>query len=224
MRALKAVKAQLPVRRRIVFVDDHTAFVELLQFAFGALDDLECVATAGSLAEAEDVIAAHRPEIALVDLMLGDDDGLELIRRLRARHPGLAIVVASARSDSHTMAAVAAAGGNGFAPKRGAFSELLTILRSARPGMMMAASSVQSFATPPVAEPATVRLTDREAEVLALMARGFSVPEIADRLDVALTTCRTFVRGVHRKLGARTQLDAVLKARSLGLLEPAVLP
>jgi DNA-binding NarL/FixJ family response regulator len=220
---VRGLKAPLPTRRRIVLVDDHTAFVQLLEFAFRGLDDLDCVATAGSLAEAEAVIAAHRPDLVLVDLMLGDDDGLELVRRLRARQPELVIVVASARSDGQAMAAVAAAGGNGFAPKRGAFAELLTILRSARPEMMMIASSLQPLSGPPAAD-APVRLTDREAEVLALMARGNSVPAIADILNVAVSTCRTFVRGVHSKLGARTQLEAVLKARRIGLLEPAELP
>lgn len=213
----------LPNRRRIVLVDDHTAFVQLLQFAFGGLDDLDCVGTARSLADAETVVAAEQPDIAMVDLMLGEDDGLELVRRLRASRPDLVIVVASARSDASTMASVAAAGGNGFAPKRGAFAELLTILRAARPGTMSIASSLEETPKPPITERLSVRLTDREAEVLAHMGRGTSVSAIAELLNVSVSTCRTYVRGVHSKLGARTQLEAVLKARALGLLGPAEL-
>jgi DNA-binding NarL/FixJ family response regulator len=211
----------LKVRRRVVFVDDHTAFVELLQFAFGGLDDLECVGTASSLVEAEAVVADRTPDIAMVDLMLGDDDGLELVSRLRAEHEDLVIVVSSARSDASTMASVAAAGGNGFAPKRGAFPELLSILRSARPGTMSIASSLETTPTLPITERLPVRLTDREAEVLAHIARGTSVAVIAGILNVTLSTCRTYVRGVHSKLGVRTQLEAVLKARAIGLLGPA---
>jgi DNA-binding NarL/FixJ family response regulator len=217
MKALKALKA----RRRVVLVDDHTAFVDLLKFAFGGLDDMDCVGTAGSLAEAEAVVARHRPDIAIVDLMLGDDDGLELVGRLRASHPDLVIVVASARSDASTMASVAAAGGNGFAPKRGALAELLTILRSAGPRTMSIASSLQLTTTPPITDRLPVRLTDRETEVLALLARGTPVSAIADILNITLSTCRTYVRNLHSKLGARTQLEAVLKARTIGLLEPA---
>jgi DNA-binding NarL/FixJ family response regulator len=214
---VKALKA----RRRVVLVDDHTAFVDLLKFAFGGLDDLDCVGTAGSIAEAEAVVARHRPDIALVDLMLGDDDGLELVRRLRAHDPDLVIVVASAWADASTMASVAAAGGNGFAPKRGAFAELLTILRSASAGTMSIASSLQVATAPPIIDRRRVRLTDREAEVLALLARGTPVSTIADILNITLSTCRTYVRSLHSKLGARTQLEAVLKARTIGLLEPA---
>ncbi|HEY6748715.1 MAG TPA: response regulator [Mycobacteriales bacterium] len=150
----------LKTRRRIVLVDDHTAFVDLLQFAFGGLDDMECVGTAHSVEEAEAVVAAEHPDIAMVDLMLGDDDGLELVRRLRAARPDLVIVVASAWADASTMASVAAAGGNGFAPKRGALAELLTILRSARPGTMSVASSLEAAVTPP-GPPAPVRPAHR---------------------------------------------------------------
>jgi DNA-binding NarL/FixJ family response regulator len=211
----------LKARRRVVLVDDHTAFVDLLQFAFGGLDDMDCVGTAHSLAEAEAVVAAEQPDIAMVDLMLGEDDGLELVGRLRASRPDLVIVVASARSDASTMASVAAAGGNGFAPKRGAFSELVSILRSARPGTMSVGSSLEPTATPPITERLSVRLTDRESQVLELMGRGTSVSAIAELLNVSVSTCRTYVRGVHSKLGARTQLEAVLKARAIGLLGPA---
>jgi DNA-binding NarL/FixJ family response regulator len=211
----------LKTRRRVVLVDDHIAFVDLLRFAFGGLEDMECVGTANSLAEAEAVIAAEQPDIAMVDLTLGDDDGLELVSRLRTARPDLVIVVASARADASTMASVAAAGGNGFAPKRGALSELLTILRSARPGTMSVASSLEPTVSPPAHERLSVRLTDREAQVLELMGRGTSVSAIAELLNVSVSTCRTYVRGVHSKLGARTQLEAVLKARAIGLLGPA---
>lgn len=214
----------LQTRRRVVIVDDHTAFLDLLKFAFGGLEDMECVGTAHSLAEAEAVVAAEQPDIAMVDLMLGDEDGLELVGRLRAARPDLVIVVASARADASTMASVAAAGGNGFAPKRGALAELLTILRSARPGTMSVASSLEPTVTPPMHERLSVRLTDREAQVLELMGRGTSVSAIAERLNVSVSTCRTYVRGVHSKLGARTQLEAVLKARAIGLLGPAERP
>ncbi|HST66525.1 MAG TPA: response regulator transcription factor [Mycobacteriales bacterium] len=214
----------LKTRQRVVLVDDHTAFVDLLRFAFDGLDDLECVGTAHSLAEAEAVVAAEEPDIVMVDLMLGEDDGLELVSRLRETRPDVVIVVASARSDASTLASVAAAGGNGFAPKRGAFAELVTILRSARPGTMTVASSLQPTVAPPITQRMSVRLTDRESQVLTLMGRGTAVAAIAEQLNVSVSTCRTYVRGVHSKLGARTQLEAVLKARAIGLLGPAEHP
>jgi DNA-binding NarL/FixJ family response regulator len=207
-------------RRRIVLVDDHIAFVDLLRYALDGQDDLESVGSAGSLAEAEAVVAAQAPDIVVVDLMLGDEDGLEVVRRLRAHRSDLVIVVASARSDSATLAAVATAGANGFAPKRGALDELLSILRSARPGMMSVAPSVLAPVGEPVGARLAVRLTGRENDILSLMARGASVATMAESLGISVNTCRTHLRAVHSKLGARTRLAAVVRAREIGLLEP----
>jgi DNA-binding NarL/FixJ family response regulator len=192
----------------------------LLRFALDGVDDLEWVGSAGSLAEAEAVVAAHVPDIVVVDLMLGDEDGLEVVRRLRARRSDLVIVVASARSSSDALAAAAVAGANGFAPKRGAFAELLSILRSARPGMVSVASSVLPSVGEPTREKLPVRLTSRESQILALMARSASVATMAESLGISTNTCRTHMRAVHSKLGVRTRLAAVLKARRIGLLDP----
>lgn len=208
-------------RRRIVLVDDHAAFVDLLQFALGDLDDLVCVGSAGSSAEAEAVVAAEAPDIVMVDLRLGAEDGIELVRRLRTHRSDLVIVVVSAQADSDTLAAVAMAGANGFAPKRGALNELLSILRAARPGMMSVAPSVLPLLGEPTTDGVPVRLTSRENEMLRLMARGASVATMAQSLGISANTCRTHLRAVHSKLGVRTRLAAVVRAREIGLLEPS---
>lgn len=160
------------------------------------------------------------PDLVVVDLALGGEDGLEVVRRLRADRADIVIVVASARSDTYALATVAMAGANGFAPKKGSFLELLAILRSARAGSMSVAPTLlpgAAAATPEDGGP--IRLTTREAEVLALMGTGASVPAIARLLRISLNTCRAHVRSVHAKLGARTQLEAVLKAREIGLID-----
>jgi DNA-binding NarL/FixJ family response regulator len=214
------IEAPQPPRRRIVLVDDHAAFVDLLWYALDGIEDLECVGAASSLAEAEAVVAGQAPDIVIVDLMLGAEDGLEVVRRLRADRADLVIVVASARSDSTTLAMVASAGANGFAPKRGALPELLSILRSARPGMMSVASSVLPAVVEPMQEKPSVQLTGREGEMLTLMARGASVASMAEALGISVNTCRTHIRAIHGKLGVRTRLAAVVKARRIGLLKP----
>jgi DNA-binding NarL/FixJ family response regulator len=207
--------------RRVVIVDDHAAFTDMFTVALQSVDDLECVGSAASLDEALRVVADTEPDIVVVDLALGEDDGLDVVRRLRAEHEDLVLVVASARSDTYALATVAVAGANGFAPKKGAFRELVAILRSARAGSMSVAPTLLPDAAP--VPPANVgwpiRLTAREAEVLALMGNGASVAAIARLLHISLSTCRTHVRSVHAKLGVRTQLEAVLKARQMGLID-----
>lgn len=208
-------------RRRVVIVDDHAAFADMFQVALERVDDLECVGSAASLAEAVQVIADTAPDIVVVDLALGEDDGLEVVRRLRADDDDVVLVVASARSDTYALATVAVAGANGFAPKKGAFKELVAILRAARAGSMSVAPTLlPEAASVSLGDGAwPIRLTARETEVLALMGNGASVSAIARLLHISLSTCRTHVRSVHAKLGVRTQLEAVLKARQIGLIE-----
>ena len=210
-----------PARRRVVVVDDHAAFADLLRLALDGLDDLECAGTARTPAAAVELVERLEPDIAVVDLMLGAEDGLDLVRRLRAAHPDLVLVVSSARSDTGTLTAAAMAGANGFAPKSGEFAELLNVLRSARAGAMSVAPSLLAAPTVPGEESGPERLTTREAEVLRLMGGGASVPEIARVLNISLNTCRSHVRAVHTKLGVRTQLEAVVTAQRLGLLKTA---
>lgn len=208
-------------RRRVVIVDDHAAFADMFQVALESVDDLECVGSAASLAEAVQVVADTAPDIVVVDLALGEDDGLEVVRRLRADSDDLVLVVASARSDMYALATVAVAGGNGFAPKKGAFKELVAILRAARAGSMSVSPTLlpEAASSRPGDGAWPIRLTTRETEVLVLMGNGASVAAIARLLHISLSTCRTHVRSVHAKLGVRTQLEAVLKARQLGLIE-----
>lgn len=211
-----------PARRRVVVVDDHAAFADLLRLALDGLDDLECAGTARTPPAAVELVERVAPEIAVVDLLLGAEDGLELVARLRAARPDLVLVVSSARSDTGTLTAAATAGANGFAPKSGEFAELLNVLRTAKAGAMSVAPSLLAGPVPPPDEDAgPERLTTRESEVLRLMGGGGSVSEIARVLNISLNTCRSHVRAVHSKLGVSTQLAAVVKAQRLGLLGTA---
>jgi len=208
-------------RHRVVIVDDHAAFADMFQVALESVDDLECVGSAASLAEAIQVVADTAPDIVVVDLALGEDDGLEVVRRLRADSDDLVLIVASARSDTYALATVAVAGANGFAPKKGAFKELVAVLRAARAGTMCVSPTLlpEAASVPSEDGPWPIRLTARETDVLALMGNGASVAAIARLLHISLSTCRTHVRSVHAKLGVRTQLEAVLKARQIGLID-----
>jgi DNA-binding NarL/FixJ family response regulator len=204
---------------RVLVVDDHAVFAELLTLALDDLDEFRCVGSAASVAQALAVAAQERPDIVVVDLVLGDEDGLDVVRLLRAAHPDVVLVVVSAHSGAGTLASVAAAGANGFASKSGAFSETVTVLRRARRGSVYVAPSVLARAVP-APTPAGRPLTARESDVLSLMGHGASTPEIARILNISVNTCRGYIAAVHRKLGATTQLEAVVKARRIGLIEP----
>jgi DNA-binding NarL/FixJ family response regulator len=216
-----ASPARGAARRRVVVVDDHAAFADLLGLALDGLADLEYAGTARTPAAAVELVERVAPQIAVVDLMLGAENGLDLVRRLRAARPDLVLVVSSARSDTGTLTAAAMAGANGFAPKSGEFAELLNVLRTARAGAVSVAPSLLFGPGGEDEDAGPERLTTRESEVLRLMGGGASVPEIARVLNISLNTCRSHVRAVHTKLGVRTQLEAVVTAQRLGLLRTA---
>lgn len=200
----------------VLVVDDHAVFTELLTRALDHLPDFRCIGAQGTAAGALAAARRDRPDVVIVDLVLGDDDGLELVRRLRAEREDVVLVVVSAYSDAGTLAAVAAAGANGFAPKSGAFGDTVEVLRRARPGSVYVARSLLARAVPP---PLAARpLTGRETDVLSLMSHGASTSEIARILNISINTCRGHVSAVHRKLGARTQLEAVVTAQRIGLV------
>jgi DNA-binding NarL/FixJ family response regulator len=206
--------------RRVLVVDDHAVFAELLTLALDGLADFHCVGVAASVSDAVDLAARLRPDIVVIDLLLGDEDGLEVVRQLRAARADVVLVVVSARSDAGTVTAIVAAGANGFAPKSGAFGEAASVLRRARAGSFFVPPSLLARATSTVPAPAIHPLTGRESDVLSLMGHGASAPEIARILNISLTTCRGHVRALHRKLGVSTQLGAVVEAERIGLIGP----
>lgn len=207
--------------RRVVIVDRRVACADLLRVALNRLDDFECVGAACTAAQAQAVVERTVPDLVVVDVMLRGGTALRLIRRLRGARDDLVVVITAASADIGMLMAVAVAGGNGFAPRTGAGEELLSVLRSARPGAMSVAPSLLAATGTGGQECYPGRLTARESHVLALMSRGASAPEIARVLSISPATSRDHIRSIHSKLGVRTRHDAVIKAQQIGLLEPA---
>lgn len=210
-----------------MIVDDHHMFADLLAMALDNETDFEIVGNAACADTAVETAARTRPDMVVMDIQLGGQDGLEATRRIRALHRDTVVVVISAHRDPSWIAKAASAGASAFAPKSGSLSEILSILRRARNGAMLVAPSLFRAPANNVArepneslEPVGT-LTFRERDVLALMGKGAAPVQIARVLDISVHTCRGYVKSIHAKLGARSQLEAVIKAQWLGLLEPA---
>ncbi len=207
----------------VVIVDDHHAFADLLTMALNAEDDFEVLATASTGEQALQVARREQPAMVLMDIELGNDDGLEITRDLRAAVPDAVVVMVSAHTDANLIARAADAGASAFAPKTGSLSEMLSILRKARRGAMPCASTSPTKppdrAVPP--PPSIPLLTAREHEVLVMMGRGASPSQISRSLGISVHTCRGYVKAIHGKLDARSQLEAVVIALRLGLIDSA---
>jgi DNA-binding NarL/FixJ family response regulator len=155
-----------------------------------------------------------------MDIQLGRECGLDAVRRIRAVLPDVITVIVSAHRDPNWVVRASQAGANAFAPKSGSLPEILHVLRQARNGTLIVAPSLfvggPANAPRPVAGP---KFTDRQSEVLTLMGHGMGATEIARVLAISVHTCRGHVKTIHTKLDVRSQLEAVIKAQRLGLIE-----
>lgn len=213
---------------RVVVVDDHVTFTELLSLALRHEDGLDCVGTAKSVAMGLAMVDHLLPDVVVMDVELGDGDGIEATAELTGRHPDLRVVVLTARVDRSLMQRAADAGACCLLPKDGSLIETLHALRTARSGgfvvppallmrLMSRTPDRRSTSTAPL--PVMVNLTDRERETLAALSEGLDVRRMAARLGISPHTCRGHVRRLLAKLGAHSQLEAVALAQKHGLLD-----
>jgi DNA-binding NarL/FixJ family response regulator len=201
-------------------VDDHATFAELLTNALDREDDLHGVGHATTAAEGVALFRELRPDLVLMDLQLPDSTGFEATRRILEIDPGARVVVLTAHAKPEHAREALASGACGFLAKDDTLSEMLAAIRTARrdqvavsPAMMM--DLIAGAGAPTVSR---VHLSDRQLDVLTLLARGEDVPRIARELGISLSTCRSYVKTILTKLEAHSQLEAVVIAAQLGLV------
>ncbi len=207
---------------RVLVVDDHRTFAELLSGALAA-GGMQPLGTAHSAAQAVAMAQELQPDIVVMDIEMPRQDGLAATRRIREVAPDAVVAVVTAHRDPDWVVRAAQAGASAFIPKDGSLAEMIDVLTRVQPGQMLVAPSTfagRSGAAPSAPSTADARpqLTRREQEVLDCLGRGRQVKSIARVLGITLETCRGYVKSLHAKLGVRSQLEAVVKAQQLGLL------
>jgi DNA-binding NarL/FixJ family response regulator len=210
-------------------VDDHRAFAGALAHRLGAEPDLEIVGVAASAAQAEVLAGSLRPDLAVVDVELGTDDGLALAARLSALERGPVVVVVTCHADASTATEAVEAGATGFVAKDAPVDQLLLAIRAALlgetwlPGHLVGPVvrllRAGSPSRPPDADP-VARLTAREREVLGLLAAGLDRSAIGTRLFLSPNTVRTHIQNVLRKLQVHSSIEAVGIALRHGVRPP----
>jgi DNA-binding NarL/FixJ family response regulator len=199
----------------VLVVDDHSTFAELLALALDSEPDLHCVAVAADRETAIEAAREHAPDIAVVDLLLGREDGISLAADLASLRPGIRVVILTAHADQVVMRRASAAGVCGLLAKNGSLNDLLNTLRSARPGGFIVDPQllqrlVSTRDHTPVDLPS---LTPREQEVLELLADGLTNIEIGERLFISPITVRNHVSRILMKLQVRDRREAMLRVR-----------
>lgn len=208
---------------RIVLVDDHSIMRQGLRAVLEREDDLRIVGEAGSAPEAFAAVATGRPQVVLLDLKLASGpqtDGLEVCRKLCADHPGIGVLVLTTFAEDRLVVESVQAGARGYVVKDVDTTELVRAIRAVSRGesafdARSASAMVRSLSG---GMPDRERLTDRELDVLRLLARGLSNRAIGAELFISETTVKFHVGNLMRKLMVSRRAEAVYAATKLGLL------
>jgi DNA-binding NarL/FixJ family response regulator len=195
---------------RVLVVDDHPVFRKGFVDALREASGLSVCAEAGTMAEALAAAAAARPQVAVVDLSLGSESGLDLVAELARRHPDVRTLVMSGHDESLHADRALKAGALGYLMKDRPIDELLTAVRQVAAGKSyLSAETTDRILTTlggrhrkPGQSPLD-RLSDRERHVLSLIGKGLSTREIAGQLDLSIKTIESHVAHIKDKLGVR---------------------
>ncbi|MFE2241439.1 response regulator [Streptomyces virginiae] len=219
-----APQARPPLR--IVLCDDERMVRTALRVILEAEADLEVVGEAATGAEAVPLVRSLAPDVVLMDVRMPEIDGIRATEQILATMAGppRILVVTTFENDAHVYDALRA-GAAGFLLKRADPDELIGAVRLvARGDSLLFPAAVRSLAaahaaaTAPVIAPWIARLTDREADVLRLMATGLSNHEVSERLGVGPQTVKTHVASVLTKTGSRDRTQAVIAAYEGGFI------
>jgi DNA-binding NarL/FixJ family response regulator len=206
---------------RVLIADDHAVVREGLRGFLALQDDIEVIGEAADGQEAVEAVTTLEPDVALVDLVMPHVDGLEAIKRIGALDGRTRVIVLTSFTDEDRMLPAVRAGAVGYLLKDVAPSDLVAAIRTVHAGETLLHPSVVRELVREVSREATPDnpLTQREREVLALIAHGRANKAIAFELGVAEKTVKTHVSNILAKLGVADRTQAALYAVREGLVD-----
>ncbi len=205
----------------ILIVDDHRMFAESLARLLSDEEGLQVLGIATDGAEALTLAEAMQPRVVLVDYQMPGQDGVELTVQIRRRNPHTMVLMLTGSADDHVLLAALEAGVSGFLTKDRAASEVADAVRAAAIGEALISPALLGQLLPQLNRTyhsVGSDLTDREREILHLLASGGTNKAIADDLHLSVNTVRNYVQSVLTKLGAHSKLEAVSTAVREGVI------
>ncbi len=198
---------------RVLLADDHTLVRAGIRRIVEGFADMEVVAEARDGREAVDLVALHRPDVAIVDLSMPVQDGFAVTRQIRASYPDTAVVIMSMHTDTGYVRQAMTAGALGFVVKEAAPAELELALHAAAIGQTFLSPKVSGRMMNPMMRrdpnDRLGELSPRQREILARLARGQSTKEIAADLAISVKTVETHRARMMETLGLRRGTDLV---------------
>lgn len=211
----------VPSTTRVLLVDDHEMFGSSLAHVLDEQDDIKVIGVVTSGRDAVDRVKATHPDVVLLDHRLADVNGVDLIGPIIATAPTPQVVMLTASTSDRVLLAAIEAGAAGFLDKSRSVQEVIAAVRSAASGESLISPQLLARLLPRLrrqgSDPAGA-LTEREGEVLDLLARGLSNADIANELTVSVNTVRNHIANISAKLGAHSKLEVLAVAVRRGLV------
>src|SRR5437773_1953572 len=208
---------------RVLIADDHPFFRDGLRVLIDAAPDTTLVGDATTGDEAVALAATVQPDVILMDLKMPGLNGIEATRQIVGASPHIGVLVVTMYEDDDSVFAAMRAGARGYLLKGADKEEMLLAIRAVARGEAIFGPAIarrlmQYFSAPPPAVAAALfpDLTDREREILALIAQASNNQQIADRLFLSLKTVRNYVSNIYSKLQVADRAQAIVRAREAG--------
>ena len=207
-------------RTRVLIVEDHRVVAEGLAALINHQSDMEVVGSVGTVAECAEVATSLHPDVALLDFRLPDGTAPDAAEAIRTVRPEVKVIFLTREDTDAARFAAVQAGASAFIHKSRAASDVVEAIRDvARGKMLITPRTIATLLSKRRSIEAQLEsLTPREKEVLRLMAEGLPSRSIASELGISYTTIRTHIRSLGGKLGVHSKLEAIVKAREMGLI------
>jgi two-component system NarL family response regulator len=205
----------------VLIVDDHALFRRGLELVLAAEPDLDVVGEAGDGVEAIERATELTPDVVLMDVRMPGVGGIEATRRIRNAHPSTKVVMLTVSEDEEDLFAAIRAGATGYLLKEVSIDEVADAVRAVARGQALVTPSMASkllgefnalSRRVDAQHGSAPRLTDREVEVLKLVAKGMTNKDIAAELVIAENTVKNHVRNILEKLGLKSRMEAAIHA------------
>ena len=205
---------------KCLVVDDHTVVTQGLDLLLGDIDDLELVGTVHTGEEALEAVERLKPQVVLMDVRLPGIDGVSAVKRIQQSVPSVQFVMFSAYGDKRLLSDALAAGARGYVMKGSPPEDLVRAIRTVADGKAFVDPSLSPMLLIKEGSPTTEQsLSEREREILQLLAEGYHTEEVARRIGLSVETVKSDTKRVIAKLQADTRTHAVAIALRHALID-----